>query len=149
MLPAHAKAEYLRGRVMTASPEQLQLMLFDGAIRFVEAGIAAIDARHIEESFNCLDRAQQIVLALMNGLRREVNPPLVAQMLQLYDFVYARLVHANLTRDKQAARDALKILRHQRETWAMLLDKLATEAPAALASRPGAAEPTAPLSVEG
>lgn len=148
MTASNARAEYLRGRVMTASPEQLQLMLLDGAVRFVEAAIDAIDARRIEDSYNNLDRAQRVVLALMNGLRREVNPALVDQMVGLYDFVHRRLVVANLTRDRKAAEEALSILRHQRETWVLLLEKLSSPANGTGDAQRGAAQPAASLSIE-
>lgn len=149
MTGSHARTEYLRGRVLTSSPAQLQLLLFDGAIRFTEAAIAAIDARRIEDSYSNLSRAQQIVLALMGGVRREANPELVSQMLALYDFTYGRLVQANMTRDKSAAQDALKILRHQRETWALLLEKLARELPAEGGARRDVSDQAAAISVEG
>jgi flagellar protein FliS len=122
---AKASREYLKGAIMTASPEQLQLMLLDGAIRFAQRGKEALEKGDIEGAFNGLERAQRIVLELGNGLRREVNPKLVDQMAALYDFIYRRLIDANLHREVQAADDALRILRHQRETWAMLTRKLA------------------------
>jgi flagellar protein FliS len=115
--------QYLRNAVLTATPEQLQLMLFDGAIRNATRGQEAMAAKDIEGMFNALDRAQRIMLQLSAGLRREANPQLVDQMTALNDFVYRRLVHANMKRDAQAVDDALRILRHQRETWVLLMEK--------------------------
>ncbi len=123
-----APKQYLRSAVMTATPEQLQLMLFDGAIKYATRGLDAIKARDLEATFNALDRAQQIVLQLQAGLRRDVNPQLVDQMSALYDFIYRRLVDANMKRDTQAVEDALRILRHQRETWVLLMGKINREA---------------------
>jgi flagellar protein FliS len=119
-----ASKQYLRNAVLTATPEQLQLMLFDGAIRYAVRGQEAIAAKDIEGMFNSLDRAQRIVLQLSAGLQREVNPQLVDRMSALYDFVYRRLIDANMKRDAQAVDDALRILRHQRETWALLMEKV-------------------------
>ncbi len=128
-MPAAAdpSREYVKNAVLTASPEQLQLMLLDGAIRFSVKGLEALQAGELESMFNALERAQRIVLELNNGLRREVNPTLVDQMAALYDFIFRRLVDANMHRDPQAIEDALRILRHQRETWSMLLEKLKKE----------------------
>jgi flagellar protein FliS len=126
---AKVSKEYLKSAVMTASAEQLQLMLFDGAVRFAERGKAALEGSDFEGAFNALERAQRIVLELSNGLRREVSPQLVDQMAALYDFIYRRLIDANICHDTQAADDALRILRHQRETWVMLINKLAQTTP--------------------
>jgi flagellar secretion chaperone FliS len=122
--------EYLRSAVLTASPEQLHLMLLDGAIRFATRGREAIQDGKLEDMFTALERAQRIVIELTNGIRREVNPLLGDQMLALYGFIYRRLIDANLQRDLQAVDDALRILRHQRETWVLLIEKLQKELPA-------------------
>jgi flagellar protein FliS len=143
--PAGPSQEYLRNTVMTASPEQLQLMLYDGAIRFATRGGDEIAAGNREGAFIALDRAQRIMLELSNGLRREANPQLADQMAALYGFVYRRLVEASLHQDSAAVQDALRILRLQRETWVLLMDKLREEQArsAAPSSPPAAARPTA------
>jgi len=152
---ARASQEYLKSVVMTASPEQLQLMLLDGAIRFTQRGKEALEKDDIEGAFNGFERAQRIVLELNNGLRREVNPELVDRMAALYDFIFRRLIDANVHRETRAADDALRILRHQRETWVLLLEKLTQAASEKTATNP-AADPTlasddqdSSLSVEG
>jgi flagellar protein FliS len=118
---------YLRDAVMTATPEQLQLMLYDGAIRFASQGRDAIVAKDYETVYQRFSRAQKVVLEMQSGLRPEINPSLCSQMAALYNFVYRKLVDASVNRDVAAADDALKILRHQRETWVMLMDKLKEE----------------------
>ena len=119
--------EYLRSQVMTASPEQLQMMLYDGAIRYARQGREAIERNDLEGSFNALTRSQRIVLEMLNGLRPEVNPDLCEKMSSLYNYVYRKLVDANVRKDVQAVDDALNILEYQRETWAMLIKKLADD----------------------
>lgn len=126
-LPTDPSHEYLKNAVLTATPEQLQLMLYDGAIRFASQGRAGLVARDREAAFAAFDRAQRIVLELGNGINREINPELADQMLSLYNFVFRRLVEANVDQDEQAAEEALTILRHMRETWVMLMDKLRRE----------------------
>ena len=121
--PAGPSQEYLRNTVMTASPEQLQLMLYDGAIRFATRGGDEIAAGNREGAFIAVARAQRSMLELRNWLRRE----------------------ASLHQDSAAVQDALRILRHQRETWVLLMDKLREEQArsAAPSSPPAAARPTA------
>ncbi len=145
-----APHEYLRNAVLTAPPEQLQLMLYDGAIRFAEQARAALLRRDFDNSCEKLIRAQNIVVELRNGLRPEVNPSLCERMAALYDFIYGRLVDANIHHRPEAIDDAIKILNHQRETWRMLLDKLRGQAADAPESpdRP-AGESRTTLSIHG
>lgn len=132
-----ASQEYLRNAVMTASPEQLHIMLLDGAIRFAIRGQQAVQAADHEAAFQAFDRAQRIVMQLRAGLNREVAPELVDQMHSLYNFIFRRLVDGHIHRDPAAVDDALRILRHQRETWAQLLEKLAKERGASQAPADG------------
>jgi flagellar protein FliS len=119
-----AAQSYLRTKVLTATPEQLQLMLFDGAIRFAEQARMALEKKNFEQSYNLLMRAQKIVQELQGALKPEVAPELCNNLAALYSFVYRRLVDANLHQNISSLDEALGILKHQRETWIMLLDKL-------------------------
>lgn len=125
--PADVSHEYLRNAVMTATPEQLQLMLYDGAIRYTRAGRAGIENDDREAAFLGFERAQRIVLEMMAGVDRNANSAIANQMIALYDFIYRRLIDANMQQDLQAADDALRILEHQRETWVLLIEKLQRE----------------------
>jgi len=133
-MPSDASSAYLRDAVLTAPPEQLQMMLYDGAIRFARQAREAVQDGDLATSCEKLIRAQRIMLELQNGLRPEVNPSLCAQVGGLYTFVYRRLVDANLTRDVAKIDEALRILEHLRETWQLLLKKLRDEAPAPAAA---------------
>jgi flagellar secretion chaperone FliS len=119
--------EYFKTKVMTASPEMLTLMLWDGAIRFAEQGKDAIIRKDIEGSYKSLVRAQRIMTELTSNLKHDVNPDLCGKLAALYNFIYRRLVDANLNKEPQLVDDALEIMRHQRETWAMLMEKLVKE----------------------
>jgi flagellar secretion chaperone FliS len=147
-----AKMEYLRTKVMTASPEELHLMLYDGAIRFTESAKQALRESRWEDAHEATVRAQNIVLEMSSVLDRERQPDLCAKMASLYNFVYRRLVEANLKHDAAAMDDALKILNYQRETWVLLMDKLVKERqegsgePAGAAPEEAAEEPAERIS---
>jgi len=119
--------EYLRTKVLTASPEELHLMLYDGAIRFAEDAKSALQEGNLEKAYDALIRTQNIVLEMSSGLNHEENPELSAKLSSLYNFIYRRLIDANMKRDIAAIDDALKILSYQRETWVLLMEKLARE----------------------
>lgn len=120
-----ASNEYLKNAVLTASPERLQLMLYDGAIRFARQGRDALARKDYSTSCEKLLRAQRIVVEMEAGLRHDVNPELCQQLAALYHFVYTRLVDANLGHETAAVDEALRILEHQRETWIMLMQRIA------------------------
>jgi flagellar protein FliS len=126
-MPAQVAQQYLKTRVLTASQEMLQLMLWDGAIRFAEQGREGIIKKEIEASHNALLKSQKIVMELRKGLKHDLDPDLCGKLDALYMFIYRRLVDANMKRDASAADDALQIMRHQRETWALLIDQLTKE----------------------
>jgi len=134
--------EYLKTKVMTASPEMLTLMLWDGAIRFAEQGKDAILKKDIENSYKALVRSQHIIMELNSCLKHSINPGLCSKLASLYNFIYRRLVDANLKKDSQLVDDALEIMRHQRETWTMLIGRLTKE-------RTAEADAHASLSVQG
>ncbi len=119
--------EYLKTKVLTASPEELHLMLYDGAIRFTEQGKGYLQENKLDKAHEALIRAQDIVLEMSAGLDHEANPDLCSKLSSLYNFIYRRLVEGNLKHDISALDDALKILNYQRETWVMLMEKLASE----------------------
>ncbi len=133
---ANASQEYLRNAVLTASPAQLQVMLLDGAVRFALKGRQALADGDYEASFNSLDRAQRICLQLSAGLNRDVNPEVADQMTALYNYCYMRLVDANIRRELNALDDAIRILKHQRETWTLIVKKIAKEATVSEDGRP-------------
>src|SRR5207249_4264150 len=116
----YSSNEYLASAVLTASPEQLQLMLYDGVIRFASQARAALVSRDWETSCDKLIRAQKITLQLQAGLRPEINLELCQQLSSLYSFAYRRFVEANVHHDTEAIDEALQILVHQRETWQLL-----------------------------
>jgi flagellar protein FliS len=134
----HPNKEYLTTKVMTASPEQLQLMLYDGAIRFCEQARAAIENKNVEHSYNLLLRAENIVMEMCNGMRDNVAPDVCANMKRLYLFCYECLVDANMKKNLKPLDDAMRILRHMRESWILLMDKLKAERSGATAEIPAA-----------
>ena len=115
---------YLRDAVMTATPEQLQLMLYDGCIRFATQARDAIERKDFETSCEKLIRAQNIIMEMRNGLDYDVNAELCERVASIYGFLYKKLLDANTKRDVNAIDDALRVLRLERDTWQMLVDKV-------------------------
>lgn len=129
-----AAQNYFRTKVLTATPEQLQLMLYDGAIRFGEQARAALEQRNFEQSYNMISRVQKIISELQSSLKPDVAPDLCQKMSALYNYIFRKLVEANIEHVMPPLDEALNLLRYQRETWAMLLDQLGKTKAAAVAS---------------
>lgn len=148
---------YLRNAVLTATPEQLQLMLYDGAIRFSMQARDALERKDYETSYERATRAQHIILEMLNGLDHDVNPDLCERVASIYNFLYRKLVDASVERKVEHIDDALKVLSIERETWQILVDKLkrARESGELVEAAPDAESEQAPsdetptLSVEG
>ena len=135
MNPQAAQQQYLRTRVLTATPEQLQMMLYDGAIRFAEQARSALEAHDFERSYGTISRVQKIITELSCTLKREQSPELCDRLTALYSYVYKKLVEANVQHSLPALEEALGLLRYQRDTWAMLLEQLGRQKAAAAATK--------------
>ena len=125
---------YLRTKVMTATPEQLQLMLYDGALRFGEQARVALEKKNYEESYQAISRVQKIITEFTSTLRHDVYPELTGKLASLYSYAYRKLIEANIDHRLDSLDEALKVLRYQRETWQMLLQQLSQQK-AAVAAR--------------
>lgn len=122
-----AAQNYLRTKVLTATPEQLQMMLFDGALRFGEQAKVALGNSKFDESYELISRVQKIVLELSCSLKHDIAPDICGKLSSLYNYVYRKLIEANISHDGAALEEAIELLRYQRETWSMLLERLAKD----------------------
>jgi len=129
-----AAQSYLKTKVLTATPEQLQMMLFDAGIRSCEQARIALQNKDYEKSFQSLSKAQAIVNQLLCALNNDVAPDLCKKLRSLYTFAYRRLVDANLNHRIEPLEEAMNVLKYQRETWAMLMQQLAQKKAGAAAS---------------
>ncbi|MBN1256821.1 MAG: flagellar export chaperone FliS [Planctomycetes bacterium] len=115
--------QYLKTQVLTASPQQLVLMLFDGAIRFIETARKAWQTKDIETAHKSLIRAQEIILELTYSLNREKGAEIAENMSRLYGFCYRQLVEANIQHSEELLDPVQNILRELRATWAEAIVK--------------------------
>ena len=126
---------YLRTKVLTATPEQLQLMLFDGAIRFGQQARQALADQNFEQSYTLISRVQKIVTELNSALKHDVSPELCGKLAALYNYAYRKLIEANIDHRLESLDEALTVLGYQRETWALLLQKLAQQKAGVMATK--------------
>ena len=132
---------YIETEVMTASPQKLQLMMIDAAIRFAKRAKLHWEADEDEKACEVLIRAQQVMGELLGGLNREASPQLVGKIASVYVFVFRNLMEAGLERNVEKIDDAIKVLEAEQKTWRQVCQKLAEEKQI----EPGSAAPAAPL----
>jgi len=118
---------YLRTQVLTASPQQLRLMLLDGSIRFLQQAIDGLGNKDYEASYNGITQARAIVLELATSVSPDVDRELAERVRSVYMYLYRELIDASLNRSLPRLEKAADLLRYERETWAMLMEKVATE----------------------
>jgi len=114
---------YLRTKILTASPEELRLMLYDGALKFARQARTAIENGKVEEGYNAVMRTQKIVLELSSSLNHQVDAKLCEKLSALYTYIYRLLVDAHMDRVPAKIDEAVKLLEYERETWVMLMRK--------------------------
>lgn len=118
---------YLRTRVLTASPEELRLLLIEGALRFARQGRDGLARKDYEASFSGLSSCRDIIVELITTMRPEVDPDLCDRLHGLYTFMYNELVEASFQREPTRVDTVIKLLEYEHETWVLLMRKLAEE----------------------
>ena len=124
MVNAAAEA-YKRQQVMTATPETLTLMLYNGCLRFMTEGREAIEKKDYEQANTSLQKAQNIISEFRITLKMEYD--IAKQLLPLYNYVYDRLVEANLKSDVTKIDEARDIITELRDAWAQAMKKARQE----------------------
>ena len=107
---------YQRAATETASPAQLIVMLYAGCIRFTALGKTAIEQKDFTTSRENLVKAQAIIAELMGSLNLSIGD-LATNLMRLYDYMYRRLIDANIRRDAEAAAEVEGLLRGLLPAW--------------------------------
>jgi flagellar biosynthetic protein FliS len=125
-----ATDSYLETQVLTATPQKLQLMLVDAAIRSIERAKQHMEAQAYEQACDALIHAQRVITEILAGLNHDDDPALTKKVAAVYMFVFRRLLEANGQRDTSKLDDALRVLHVERGTWQTLCDTLGSSATA-------------------
>lgn len=107
--------QYKENSVYTATPEELTLMLYNGLVKFIMLAQSAIDEKNLERANNSIIRAQDIVreFQVTLDMKYEVSKHLDS----IYDYMYRRLIRANIKKDKAILEEMLEMAKDLRDTW--------------------------------
>ena len=106
---------YKRQQVMTATPEALTLMLYNGALRFMTEGMEALRDKEYEKANVSLIKAQNIISEFRITLKMEYE--ISQQLLPLYNYVYDCLVEGTMKNSIEKIEEAKTIVTELRNTW--------------------------------
>ena len=114
--------QYLANTVNSASPEQLMLMLYDGAIRFLAQAILAIEDNDIDKRAHFINKASAIISEFAATLDHSQDASLAENLDALYSYMLGRMQDATLKNDTQPLEEVKTMLSDLRTTWAEAID---------------------------
>ena len=110
---------YRNNAIQTASPAKLILMLYDGAIKFCNIAMEGLKEKDVQKANTNIIKAERVISELRGSLDFKYE---VAKDFDLvYDYIYRKLIEANIHKDLDALEEALKYTREMRETWAEVM----------------------------
>ncbi|PLR78234.1 flagellar protein FliS [Bacillus sp. V3-13] len=106
---------YQQNSVLTASPGELTLMLYNGCIKFIHLAKKAIDDKNIEAKNTNISKAQNIVTELIVTLNLDYS--VAKDMKRLYEYINRRLIEANIKNDRSILEEVEGLVVEFRDTW--------------------------------
>lgn len=113
--------QYQRNKILTASPAEVTLMLYEGAIKFCNIAIIAIENNQIEKAHVNIMKTQRIIEEFRNTLDRKYD--VAEDFDRIYVYVLRRLFDANIRKDKEILEEVNGHLRSLRDTWKEVMRK--------------------------
>ena len=111
----NAYAAYNKNKVLTASPAELTLMLYEGAIKFCNIAIMAIENKDVEKAHVNIIKAEKIIEDFLRTLDEKY--PVYKDFENVYNYLMRRLQEANMQKDAAILEEVLTHLRGMRDTW--------------------------------
>ena len=115
MSPKNGYAAYANNKITMATPAELTLMLYEGAIKFVNIAIVGIEEKDIEKAHNNIRKADRIIEEFQMTLNHKY--PVAKDFDEVYTYLRQRLLEANIHKDKEILEEVLGHLRTMRDTW--------------------------------
>ncbi len=110
-------AQYQNMQVISASPEKILIMLYDGAIRFSRIAVEKMENKDIAGKGQNIGKALAIIGELMSSLNHEVGGEISRDLERLYRYLIGELTQANINNSVHSLENAIKILDMLRNTW--------------------------------
>lgn len=111
----NAYAQYNNSKILTASPAELTLMLYDGAIKFCNIAIMGVEKNDIQKANTNIIKVQRIIEEFQITLNFKYE--IANDFNNVYNYLMKRLREANVKKDKEILEEVLEHLHTMRDTW--------------------------------
>lgn len=115
MLKNNAYTAYATNKILTATPAELTLMLYEGAIKFCNIAVKAVEDKDIEKAHTNIVKAEKIIEEFQATLNHKYE--VAKDFDNVYNYLRDRLIQANMKKDKEILEEVLGHLRTMRDTW--------------------------------
>jgi len=112
--------QYNRSRILTASPAELTLLLYDGAIKFCNQAIVAIEKKDIPSAHTNIVKVERILEEFRSTLNRDYA--VAEDFDRVYCYLLKRLQDANVKKDTEIVKEIVEHLRSMRDTWKKVME---------------------------
>ncbi len=109
--------QYRQTQIETAPKEEILLMLYDGAVRFLHQAKEGFAEKNIEKQHNNITKVQNIITEFESTLDMEAGGEFAKNLFNLYEFMSAQLLIANVKKDERALDTVIKHMTSLRDTW--------------------------------
>jgi len=117
----NAYMQYGNSRVLTASPAELTLMLYEGAIKFCNIAIVGIEQKDVQKAHTNIIKVEKIIDYLRKTL--DMKYPVAQDFENIYVYLEKRLMEANAKKDAEILKEVKAHLDSVRETWKEVMKK--------------------------
>lgn len=125
MLKQNGYAQYQNSRIVTASPAELTLMLYEGAIKFGNIAIASMENKNPAKAHENIVKVEKIIQNFRDTLDRKY--PVWQDFENIYVYLLRRCHEANIAKDSEIMEEVVKHLRSMRDNWKEVMKKVATD----------------------
>ena len=99
--------QYQANNITTATPEKLMIMLFDGAIQFLQKAKSAIEEKNLTERSKNIESARKIIRELMRTIDLENGNDVSKSLFRLYNKMAMKLIKANVSRNSELIEEVI------------------------------------------
>lgn len=111
----NAYNQYMKSSIMTTPPEELVIMLYEGAMKFLKRAMIFLEDNNIEKAHKSILRVQDITIEFMS--RVDTDYEVGKQLFSLYEYMHRRLIEANTKKDAEILKEIYGMYEELRDTW--------------------------------